>query len=485
MEAYLDGIWLTRLLVQKGMAAVYFIAFLSAYNQFPALLGEKGLLPAPGFLARVRFANYPSLFHWHYSDRFFKTVCAGGMLLSLLAILGLSERGPLWLSMAVWLTLWVLYLSIVSIGQRFYSFGWESMLLEAGFITSFLGSAGFAPSPIPVLALRWMLFRTELGAGLIKLRHDRCWRKLTCLDYHYETQPLPNPLSWFFHRLPRCLHRISVLFSHFVQIVVPFGLFAPQPVSCAAGALILLHQLWLVFCGNYSWLNWLTIVLSFSALSDEAIRLVLPLGTPETVEPALWFVAALYAFAGIVVVLSYQPVVNLFSKNQLMNYCYNPFHLINTYGAFGSITRERYEIVIEGCSDETVTDQTQWREYEFRAKPGRVDRCPPVVAPYHLRLDWLMWFLPFRVQVTSYGIFPGGYETWFIRLVEKLLEGDAKTLALLKGNPFPGKPPKWIRATYYRYQYTNWHELWRSKAWWKRECLGEYLPPISLRQITR
>ena len=133
--------------------------------------------------------------------------------------------------MGVWLLLWVLYLSIVNVGQTFYAFGWESMLLEAGFFAAFMGPSGMEPSLVPVLALRWMLFRTELGAGLIKLRHDACWRQLTCLDYHYETQPLPNPLSAYFHRLPKAMHRFSVLFSHFVQLVVPFGLFAPQPVA--------------------------------------------------------------------------------------------------------------------------------------------------------------------------------------------------------------------------------------------------------------
>src|SRR5687768_18559289 len=88
---------------------------------------------------------------------------------------------------------------------------------------------------IVILILRWMLFRVELGAGLIKLRHDRCWRDLTCLYYHYETQPLPNPLSRIFHRFPKPLHRLSVAFSHFVQVIVPFGVFAPQPIASIAG----------------------------------------------------------------------------------------------------------------------------------------------------------------------------------------------------------------------------------------------------------
>ena len=124
--------------------------------------------------------------------------------------------------------MWVIYLSLVNVGQTFYGFGWESMLCEAGFFVSFLGPRTVAASFIPILILRWMLFRTELGAGLIKLRHDQCWRDLTCLNYHYETQPLPNPTSWYFHRLPVWFHKASVAGSHFVQLVLPFGLFAPQ-----------------------------------------------------------------------------------------------------------------------------------------------------------------------------------------------------------------------------------------------------------------
>src|SRR3954467_6010660 len=151
--------------------------------------------------------------------------------------------GRFWLWAITWFVLWILYLSIVNVGQNFYSFGWESMLLEAGFFTAFMGPSSTEPSPIPILIIRWMLFRTELGAGLIKLRHDRCWRDLTCMYYHYETQPLPNPLSWYFHRLPKPVHRFSAGFSHFVQVVAPFGFFAPQPVSAICGAVCILQQL--------------------------------------------------------------------------------------------------------------------------------------------------------------------------------------------------------------------------------------------------
>src|ERR1051326_8548092 len=252
MAAYFGDVWLVRLLFQRFLAAIYVIAFIVVLRQFKPLLGERGLLPAPQFLDRVTFRDAPSLFCWRYSDRLLVIVGWAGVLLSVAALLGISELGPIWLSMATWLVLWFLYLSTVNIGQKFYGFGWESMLLEAGFFTAFMGPSHDRPSLIPILILRWMLFRTEFGAGLIKLRRDSCRPAPPCLYYHYETQPLPNPLSWYFHRLPKRLHRFSVVFSHFVQVVAPFGLFAPQPVAAIDGALIIVHQLLLIVSGNYS-----------------------------------------------------------------------------------------------------------------------------------------------------------------------------------------------------------------------------------------
>jgi hypothetical protein len=455
----LDGIWSARLLFQRGLAAMYLLAFISALNQFRPLLGERGLLPVPDWLRHARFRQSPSLFHFHYSDRAFAALAWTGSVLSLAALSGVSESGPVWLSFVVWFVLWVFYLSIVNVGQTFYGFGWESMLLEAGFFACFLGPAAVAPSPIPILALRWMLFRTELGAGLIKLRHDSCWRDLTCLYYHYETQPLPNPLSWYFHRLPKRVHRMGVGFSHFVQIVVPFGLFAPQPVAAVAGALIAGHQLLLIVSGNYAFLNWLTVVLAFCSVSDGALGLV----PPVLHDRSLAHEVVLYALGVVTLALSIQPARNLFDKHQKMNYNYNSLHLVSAYGAFGSITRERYEIVVAGSPQPHGDD---WREYEFRAKPGDPRRMPPQVAPYHLRLDWLMWFLPLR------GFH--GVPKWFARFVTKLLEGDRSLVKLLRHNPFPDRPPKRIRADVYKYEFTDSKERAATGAWWRRERVGEF-----------
>jgi hypothetical protein len=473
---------LTRLVLQRGLGAIYFVAFLNVVLQFRPLLGERGLLPVPAYLKQVTFVEAPSIFHLHYSDRLLAIVGWMGIALSASALTGVSDKGPLWLSLAVWLLLYLFYLSIVNVGQTFYSFGWESMLLEAGFFAAFLGPSDMAPSVVPILALRWMLFRVELGAGLIKLRGDSCWRDLTCLYYHHETQPLPNPLSASFHHLPKTIQRAGAAFSHFVQLVVPFGLWGPKWIAAIAGCLIIFHQLLLIVSGNYAWLNWLTLVLGFSAFSDTALGLVLPMASSPLAGRPLPFDWMLYGLAGATLLLSIKPTLNLFSKHQAMNETYNPLHLVGSYGAFGSVTRQRHEIVLEGTLDEELSESTQWQEYEFRGKPGEPKHWPRQWAPYHLRLDWLMWFLPLQAVVTRMGVLKRGYPVWFMRLMHRLLEADAATLAMFRWSPFGNQSPSHVRASFYLYRMATSAERRRTGAYWNRTHIGEYLPPLSRRQ---
>ncbi|WP_068189965.1 lipase maturation factor family protein, partial [Mycobacterium sp. UM_CSW] len=316
-----------------------------------------------------------------------------GAALAAAVVAGAADLAPVWAAMLAWLALWALYLSIVNVGQTWYGFGWESLLLEAGFLMIFLGNDRVAPPVLTLWMARLLLFRVEFGAGLIKMRGDPCWRDLTCLYYHHETQPMPGPLSWFFHHLPRPLHRVEVAGNHFAQLIVPFGLFAPQPVASVAGAIVVVTQLWLVASGNFAWLNWVTILLAFSAIDDSSLALLFPVPAhPAWTAPPLWFAAVVMAFSAAVLFLSYWPLRNMLSPRQRMNMSFNPFHLVNTYGAFGSIGRVRREVVIEGTDELRVTDETVWKEYEFKGKPGGVRRLPRQWAPYHLRLDWLMWF---------------------------------------------------------------------------------------------
>jgi hypothetical protein len=463
--------WFARLAFQRGLAAVYLIAFLAAASQFRGLIGEHGLTPIPRYLARVSFWQAPSLFRFRYSDRLFAAVAWSGAALAAAMAGGLGDAVPLWAAMLAWLVLWALYLSIVNVGQVWYGFGWESLLLETGFLAVFLGNAAIAPPALVLWLLRWLVFRLEFGAGLIKLRGDRCWRDLTCLRYHHETQPMPGPLSWFFHHLPDRLHRVEVLANHLAQLVAPLVLFAPQPAATVAAAVVIVTQLWLVASGNFAWLNWLTIVLALPVLSAR----VLPLPARAHLAPApLWYEILVLAVAALVVVLSYHPARNLLSRRQLMNASFDPFHLVNTYGAFGAITRQRYELVIEGTTDPVLNPGTVWREYEFKGKPGDPRRRPPQVAPYHLRLDWMMWFA---------ALSPGYADPWLIPLLHRLLLADRDILKLLRTNPFPAAPPAFVRITRYRYHFTTWPQLRQTHTWWHRTPAGEYTPPLTLRPV--
>ncbi|MFF6803807.1 lipase maturation factor family protein [Streptomyces sp. NPDC012616] len=457
--------WLSRLVFQRALAGLYVVAFLATALQFRALLGERGMLPVPRFVEQVPFRRAPSLFQLRYSDRFFAGCAWTGCAVSAALLAGVDGLLPLWAAMALWLVPWALYLSIVNVGQTWYGFGWESLLLETGFLAVFLGNDEVAPPVVVLFLIRWILFRVEFGAGLIKMRGDACWRKLTCLYHHHETQPMPGPLSWFFHRLPGPLHRVEAAANHITQLVVPFALFAPQPVASAAAALMILTQLWLVLSGNFSWLNWITVVLAVPALA-------LPSDHGPGPDAPLWYEVVVLAVAALLLFLSHRPVLNMLSRRQVMNRSFDPLHLVNTYGAFGSVSRIRYEVVVEGTPDTVPREDSDWREYEFKGKPGDPRRWPRQFAPYHLRLDWMMWFA---------ALSPAYAGAWFAALVERLLENDRDTLKLLRRSPFPpGEPPRHVRARLFRYRFTTWRELRATGACWERTYVREYLPPTRL-----
>ncbi|GAB2566173.1 lipase maturation factor family protein [Leucobacter ruminantium] len=438
-----------REVLQRGIAALYLVAFVSTLAQFPALLGERGLLPAPRLLAwaaespsRAKLLR-PTLFRRvRYTDRRLRALCWAAIAVAALLVAGVPQLAPPWVPMLCFLALWLAYMSVSSIGQTFYGFGWEMLLLEAGFLAAFLGSRD-QPPPVAVIVLFWWLvFRLEFGAGMIKIRGGREWRDLTALMYHHETQPMPGPLSRQAHLLPRWFHRLEVLGNHFAQLVVPFFVFAPiiglwvsGPVPAIVGAVaagvVVATQLWLVLTGNFAWLNWATIVLAFSAVSAPSpVDASPPSGGGIDGLPWYWF-AITSAVALLYVALSLPALRNLFARRQLMNASFNRWQLANAYGAFGTVTKERTEYVVEGTSEEDP-DAADWCEYEFRGKPGDVRRVPRQFAPYHLRLDWLMWFLPLGRSL----------DDWFTTLLVRLLEADAPTLALLRRDPFAGERPR-------------------------------------------
>ena len=476
--------WLTRFVLLRLLGFVYLFAFLSAARQVVPLIGTHGLLPMAPYLSRVEaalgsrpaaFLRLPSLFWLWDTDAALLTLAWIGVALSLVVLLGYANAVVLGL-------LWGIYFSFVSVGQDWYGYGWEIQLLETGalavFLVPLLDGRPF-PKRAPPLAIvwlfRWLAFRIMLGAGLIKIRGDACWRDLTCLDFHYETQPIPNPVSWAYHFMPRWTHRGGVLYNHLVELVSPWGLFAPRPARRVAGALMLVFQVILITSGNLSFLNYLTIVPVLAAFDDRLLRRILPAALVRRAEGAgaaatrsrvhEW---AALAYAAIVLFLSINPVLNMISPRQIMNTSFDPLHLVNTYGAFGSVGRERHEIVFQGTEDATVTPATEWKEYDFWCKPGTPSRMPCLIAPFQPRLDWQIWFAAMSR--------PERYP-WTLHLVWKLLHNDPGALSLLAPSPFPDHPPRFVRAAYYLYEFAPPGEP--GGAWWRRTYLGEWLPPFS------
>lgn len=467
-----------REVLQRGIAALYLVAFVSTLNQFRPLLGERGLLPAPALLEWVgqkrerRRMLHPTLFsHVRYTDRRLVILCWSGIVVAALLIVGLPQWGLPWVPMICFLALWLGYMSIVSIGQTFYSFGWEMLLLECGFLAAFLGSNDQPPPTVVIVLFWWLVFRLEFGAGMIKIRGGREWRDLTAMTFHHETQPMPGPLSRQAHLLPRWFHRAEVVANHFAQLVVPFFLFAPllslwvdgpapQIVGAVAAVIVIATQVWLVVTGNFAWLNWATIVIAFAGIGLPAT------GERSEALPMYWVVITT-AVGLLYVVLSVPAMRNLFARRQLMNASFNRWQLANAYGAFGTVTKKRIELVVEGTTSEDAED---WREYEFKGKPGDVRRMPRQFAPYHLRLDWLMWFLPLGRSL----------DDWFTVFLFRLLEADAATLALLRVDPFEGEPPRWVRVVSYRYRFATRAEKREQGVRWVRTGRREVLGPLGL-----
>jgi hypothetical protein len=293
------------------------------------------------------------------------------------------------------------------------------------------------------------------------------------MDYHHETQPMPNPLSWLAHRMPRWFHRMEAAGNFVAQLVLPFGLFLPQPFATVAAALMIGTQVYLIVTGNYAWLNWVTLLALVAAVGDEVVRALLRLGPAPAFAPAPdWFAALVLAMALLVAVMSVRPVLNLISPAQAMNASFDPLHLVNTYGAFGSVSRERYELLIEGTDTAGPADEVTWRAYEFPGKPGDPSRMPPQIAPYHYRLGWLMWFVPLS---PSYG------EPWLMVLLLKLLQGDRLVRRLLQADPFPDAAPVQVRVRLVLYRFATRAERRASGAWWVHRPVGDLVPPLRLR----
>jgi predicted DCC family thiol-disulfide oxidoreductase YuxK len=483
--------FLSRWLFLRLLGVIYFIAFLSFWIQIPGLIGSDGILPAERFLEIVKF-NLESKAYWlvptvawfNAHDGFLQFLALGGTLLSVLVIFGV-------LTIPVLVVLWIFYLSLVSAGQVFMSFQWDNLLLEAGFLAIFMAPlqvlprlSGESPPSMAVLWLfRFLLFRLMFSSGFGKLTSgDPTWRNFTALDFHYFTQPLPTPIAWYMYQLPEWFHKLSVGFMFFIEIVIPFLIFAPRQLRFIAGAGIILLQVFIALTGNYTFFNVLTISLCALLFDDAFLRRVCPKKIKEAMEIkrlisdsrytfphkklGMGILAAIIIFLGCIqlsgVVIGSQNLPRILRQTFLW---VSPFRIVNNYGLFRVMTTSRPEIIIEGSND-----GENWVEYEFKSKPGNLKTAPPWVQPHQPRLDWQMWFAALGNTQNN---------PWFVNLMERILQGSPHVLRLLESNPFPEQPPKYLRAALYEYSFTNLDTKRDTGDWWKRELIGTYFYPIS------
>src|ERR1017187_6880489 len=486
---------LTRWLFLRLLGIIYFIAFVSLWTQIDGLVGSDGIAPAPQFMESVHnwpqshntwdaASLAPTLCWFSASDSFLHFLCSGGTVLSVLVILGIATAPSLVL-------LWLFYLSLSVVGEPFMGFQWDALLLETGFLAIFFAPRQLLPgltresppSRTGLWLLRWLLFRLMFASGVVKLAMgDKTWQSLTALTFHYETQPLPTWIGWYAHQLPLWFQKFSCGFLFTVELGVPFLIFAPRRLRLiGCGAIVTLMAL-IAVTGNYCFFNLLAVTLCVLLLDDAALRRFAPARwrnlpiNPNRWRWPHWITVPLAVVVLLVTTMTLassfrepiswpSPMVKLFRTLA-------PLRSFNGYGLFAMMTTARPAIIIEGSND----GQT-WSADEFKYKPGAPTRRPAFVAPHQPRLDWQLWFEALNVTRPRYEP-----SSWFMSFCEKLLQGQPEVLALLKTNPFPNAPPRYLRATVYDYHFTNFATRRETGAWWHRELIGPYCPVLSLRR---
>lgn len=452
----------------RMLGVIYLLAFFPFLFQIKGLIGVRGILPLQERLDFLRprygwraVSYFPTLFWWNASDKMLVGVVLFGCACAALLVLGM----PPWLLLPC---LIVVHLSLITAGQEFLSFGWEMFFLEVAYNT-FLLSLTQSPNLFAWVSLNLLIIRFHFQAGISKLQSgDPNWRNLSALFYHYETQPIPNPIAWYFHQLPFGFQKFSTAAMFFVELAVPFMVFGTQEMRLAAFVLFVSLQAFIGVSGNFSYLNYLTIVLVTLLIGDAYLAPLFGPPVRVTPTPLIWD-AVVSVPAAALIILQLLQLWNAFFPSRdllrLFSKIYR-FHFVNRYGIFAVMTTRRYEIIVEG-SDDGVS----WKEYLFYYKPSEVDRRPRWIAPYQPRLDWQIWFVPFSYY---------GGDAWFENFLLRLLEGSPEVLKLLRYNPFPESPPRYVRALTYLYQFSNRKIRQRTGAWWVRTYLHPYSPVVSL-----
>ncbi len=480
---------LAQWLFLRGMGLVYLVAFLSLSTQILGLVGAQGILPAHQFLDAVHqqlgsraYRLIPTLVWLDSGDGFLSFLCIGGVVLSVLFLIGLFQKPAAFL-------LWAFYFSLYAVGQDFLSFQWDILLLEAGFLTVILAPFGILPgrSPPrpPSRMLLWLprllLFRLMFQSGVVKLTSgDPSWSNLTALTFHFETQCIPTPVAWYAHLMPLWFQQFAVAVMFAVELVIPFLIFMPRRLRMLGAWFLIAFQLLIILTGNYAFFNYLTIVLCLALFDDASIRRVIRRGqarvtSSERVNRPMVLRCIRDSFAAVMVVFNVAHLAGLFIRPgqmpdtaaALIRWS-SMYNIVNSYGLFRVMTTSRPEIIVEGSND-----GGHWFAYEFTYKPGDTLRAPPWVAPHQPRLDWQMWFAALGEAREN---------RWFMNFMVRILQGSPDVVALLAQDPFHGMPPRYVRALVYDYRFTNAAERNKTGAYWYRKYRGIYLPATSLRR---
>ena len=457
---------LTEALFLRLLGLIYITAFGSLWPQIEGLAGSNGIVPAAQVMPAMQralgtraFFDVPTLFWFGISNAALVGFCIAGCVAGAALVIGFFSRTAAALC-------FILYLSLVLVGQPFMGFQWDALLLESGFLALFAGT------PWLVWAYRFLLFRLMFESGAVKLlSHDPNWRNLHAMRFHFMTQPLPNPVAYYAYRLPPGILDWCTAATLVIELICPFLLFAPKRIRYVGVALLVFLQLLIILTGNYAFFNLLALALCLWAFDD---RIFIPLAgfLRWRVSPVHHLIlrrALGVALASLIFIGALQ-VIDMFAPGgarparSLLGFI-APFEIVNPYGLFAVMTTTRPEIIIEGSDD-----QLSWREYSFKYKPGELHRGLPLVAPHQPRLDWQMWFAAL-----------GTYDqnTWVGGLMYRLMTGDETVIRLLNPPPF-SKPPHYMRALLYDYQFTTPAERARTGAVWQRKLLGTWFGPVSL-----
>ena len=461
----------------RGLGAAYLAAFGSLAVQVDGLIGSRGIAPAREFLDRAgdvlggpSFLQLPTVLWVDASDRALHALCWGGMVAAGLLVVGLLPGACL-------VVLWLAYLSLVCVGQPFLGYQWDALLLEAGLLGVLLTPWGLRldrargePSGLALGLVRWLLFRLMFLSGVVKLTSgDPAWAAWEAMKYHYETQPLPAWTSWYIHQGPARFHQLSVGYMFWAELVAPFFVFGPRRVRMLGFWSILSLQALIAATGNYGFFNLLSAVLCLILVEDRDWGRA-GVDRAGAAPRAWWHRAALVGAAAVIVPVTTMEAVDRAGLAvrfpgplEALRSRVAPFQSMNAYGLFAVMTTERPEILVEGSAD-----GAHWTPYSFRWKPGDPGRPPRFATPHLPRLDWQMWFAALGGDCRS--------EPWFLAFERRLLEGSPPVLGLLGGDPAPAHPPRYVRARLFRYRFTGRGE----RAWWRREEVGTYCPPMGL-----